>query len=229
MYLRCKTIDIVGDFLSDFQFCGMPRRGCDIASHIGKTLLDVGQVLNCSVLLLFLDLKNAFYSMVRQLVFEYGENDDVIAFAARELGLSGDLLEDFMHVLRCPPALRQARLPEHLQEIISQHYRSAWLVCNHTSPAFTHTGSKPGIPLADLLVIVAFTRANNVIRADLVSLGLINKLSWSGERELGVQQPRNDSTTLMCDTSYADDYMLGMLIQDCNTAIQACSGTFSIV
>ena len=134
-----------------------------------------------------------------------------------------------MHVLRCPPALRQARLPEHLQEIISQHYRSAWLVCNHTSPAFTHTGSKPGIPLADLLFIIAFTRANNVIRADLTSLGLINKLSWSGEREIGVQQPRNDATTLMCDTSYADDYMLGMLIQDCNTAIQASSVTFSIV
>ena len=33
----------------------------------------------------------------------------------------------------------------------------------------------------------------------------------------------------MCDTSYADDYMLRMLIQDCNTAIQACSVTFSIV
>ena len=120
-------------------------------------------------------------------------------------------------------------MPEHLQEIISQHYRSAWLVCKNTSPDFTHTGSKPGIPLADLLFIAAFTRAKNVIRADFTLLGLINKLSWSGERELGVRQPRNYSSALMCDTSYADDYMLGMLIQDCNTAIQACSVTFSIV
>ena len=107
--------------------------------------------MQVSVLLLFLDLKNAFYSMVRQPVFDDGANYDVIAFAARELGLSGDLLEDFMHILRCPPALRQARLPEHQQEIISQHYRSAWLTCQHSQPSFTHTGSKPGIPLADLL------------------------------------------------------------------------------
>ena len=61
--------------------------------------------MQVSVLLLFLNLQNAFYSMIRQLVFDDGENDDVIAFAARELGLSGDLLEDFMHILRCPPAL----------------------------------------------------------------------------------------------------------------------------
>ena len=107
-----------------------------------------------------------------------------------------------MHILRCPPALKQARLPEHLRETISQHYRSAWLVCKHTSPAFTHTGSEPGIPLADLFFSVAFTRANNIVRADLTSFGLINKLSWFGERELGARQPRNYSTALMCNTSW---------------------------
>ena len=85
------------------------------------------------------------------------KNDDVIAFAARELVRSGDLLQDITHILRCPPAFRQARLPEHLQEIISLHYRSAWLTCQHSQPSFTHTGSKPGMPLADLLFIVAFT------------------------------------------------------------------------
>ena len=188
-----------------------------------RRTFDAGQVVIRSVLLLFLNQKN-------KSVLQHGSTTcTLIAFEARELGLSADLLEDFMHILLCPPALRQARLPEHLQDIISQHYRSAWLVCKHTATALTHTGSKPGIPLADLLCIVAFTRANNVIRADRISLGLINKVSWSGERELGVRQPRNYSTALMCDTSYADDYMLGMLIHDCNTAIQACSATFSIV
>ena len=167
--------------------------------------------------------------MVRELVFYDGESDAVVAFAARELGLSGDLLEDFMHILRCPPALRQARLPEHLQEIISRHYRSAWLVCEHSSPAFTKTGSKPGIPLADLLFIVAFTRANHIIHADLIKLGLISKLPWTGTHELQQRQPQNYSTSLLCDTSYADDYMLAMLIFDCSTAIQVCKVTFSVI
>ena len=102
--MRCKIIDIVGDFLSAFQFCGRPRRGCDVASHIGKSVIDASRALQCSAFLLFIDLKNAFCSMVRELVFDFGECDDVVAFAARELGLSGDLLEDVMHISRCPPA-----------------------------------------------------------------------------------------------------------------------------
>ena len=110
-----------------------------------------------------------------------------------------------------------------------QHYRSAWLMCQHSQPDFTHTGSKPGIPLADLLFIVAFTRANNVIRADLLNLGLINKLPWSGNRTLGQKQPINDSSSRLCDTSYADDFLLGMLIFDNFTAIQKCRVTFSVI
>ena len=37
--------------------CGMPRRGCDIASHIGKSLLDAAQAWHCSALLLFFLIK----------------------------------------------------------------------------------------------------------------------------------------------------------------------------
>ena len=54
--IRSKIIDLWGDYFSDYQFAGRSKRGCDLASHVIKTLLDVGVALQASVLIMFLDL-----------------------------------------------------------------------------------------------------------------------------------------------------------------------------
>ena len=60
---------------------------------------------------MFVDVKNAFYSLVRRLVFEFGESDDMFAYLVSRLQLPPDLLRDFLHACRMPPAARIPRLP----------------------------------------------------------------------------------------------------------------------
>ena len=116
-------------------------------------------------LLVFVDVKNACYSLVRRLVFELGESDDIFAYLVSRLQLPPDLLRDFLHACRMPPAARIALLPPHLQAIVQQHYACTWLfVQDGTCPARTTSGSKPGIPCADIVFMLAFMRANSELR-----------------------------------------------------------------
>ena len=229
--LRAKTIDFASDYLGEYQFAGREKRGCDLASHVARTMLDYGKTLKATIVLLFVDLKNAVCSLLRSVVLRYGETDDVFAYIVKELKMPHDILTDLLDILREPPACRLAKMPEHLQGILQQHYQNTWLSVEHSSaPAKTCTGSQPGIPCADVLFMIAFTKANNCIRQELIQIGVLTKISWSGERKLRSSNINERPASLYVgDTSFADDLVLATVIRDNDTAIELTKIIFSIM
>ena len=59
---------------------------------------------NALFCLVFMDIKNACCSLLRSLVVEFGESDDMFAHIVKELKLPPDLLEELMFIVRTPPS-----------------------------------------------------------------------------------------------------------------------------
>ena len=80
------------------------------------------------------------------------------------------------------------------------------------------------------MFMLVFTRANNRVRCELQQLGLLSKLPWSGSRHLCRRSAQNAADqTLLCNTSNADDLVLGTIIHDNNLVINTAKVIFSII
>ena len=228
--LRTKTVNFATDFFGDYQFAGLPGKGCDLAHHALLAFMDYAAFLQVSSINIFVDCHNAFYSMVRSLVLEYGDNDQILAYVIQRMGRPQDLASEILEACHRPPAARLAMLPPHLQAVLQQHYSASWFFVEGASnPARTTTGSKPGIPAADICFMLIFARVTNEIRETFCTLGLAEKVSWSGNRfptkfEVG----NHGKSCTVCDVSFADDLVLMALCRDNNAVIAKATLMFEI-
>ena len=168
--------------------------------------------------------------MIFRLALEYGDSDDIIAYVVSRLQLPANILWDFHDVRRQPPAAHITWLPQHLQAIIQQHYSSTWLFVEGASaPARTSTGSKPGIPCADVCFMFAFTSVTNESREEFVTLGFVGNISWSGSRHpTTCSSDTNGESTVLCDTSFADHRLISTLCHDNSTLIDKAQLMFEM-
>ena len=181
--LRTKTVNFATDFFGDYQFAELPGKGCDLALHALLAFMEYAAFLQVSSIHIFVDCHNAFYSMLRSLVLEYGDNDQILAYVIQRMGLPQDVASEILEACHRPPAARLAMLPPHLQAVLQQHYSASWLFVEGASnPARTTTGSKPGIPAADICFMLIFARVTNEIRETFCTLGHAEQVLWSGYR-----------------------------------------------
>ena len=110
-FLRTKTNNFATDFFGDYQFAGLPGKGCDLAHHALLAFMDYAAFLHVSSIHIFVDCHNAFYSMVRSLVLEYGDNDQILAYVIQRMGLPQDVASEILEACHRPPAARLAMLP----------------------------------------------------------------------------------------------------------------------
>ena len=65
-------------------------------------------------------------------------------------------------------------VPDHLMRLLRNLVRHGWLVDQHADQcAFTFTGTRPGLPLADLLFNIAMIEVLNNVILDLQCLGIV--------------------------------------------------------
>ena len=75
--------------------------------------------------------------------------------------------------------------------------------------------------------MLAFTRANNCIRQELINLGLITKIPWSASSFLAAAlRSERDVVISIGDTSFVDDLVLPVVVIDSDTAIEVAGGMF---
>ena len=75
--------------------------------------------------LLYIDIKAAFYSVLRPLLYETGATEDGIARLVLLLDLPQSCIAPLLETLRQASALEQANLPKHAQALIASLYTTA--------------------------------------------------------------------------------------------------------
>ena len=67
-FLRSRLLSVVVHFLRDMHCGGIPSRGVDMASLLLRSFLARTSALRRSVLVVFYDVKTAFYTVIRQML-----------------------------------------------------------------------------------------------------------------------------------------------------------------
>ena len=168
--------------------------------------------------LIFVDVKSAFYSIMRQ--FALGDDHSLPHFfdVCARLGLSGDQVEVIRDTLALPPdcsisqAPPQARM--HLQDLL----KCTWFqVAGCSSVVSTCAGSRPGDPLADMLFGMLLIGPLKQLSVDLEAARLCPCIhvagilsEGSGERVSAPIASWHDDLVLMIATDSPDALLPGV-------------------
>ena len=159
---RILRSDLIGKFeryALPLQVGGLPGRAvaqgalCLVA--FGSACRQQGK----SSAVLFVDVRQAFYRMLRSHVVDIKRLDESVARLFQTLRLPKTSFADFAHELTHDSAVQQAEISEFLQAHLTESVSHTWFrLPNDPRISQTRKGSRPGDNLADLLFSFSFRR-----------------------------------------------------------------------
>jgi hypothetical protein len=127
--------------------------------------------------MLYLDLTEAFYRILRQLVVGGPASDELIIHVGQRLGMSADLMKDLHNLLDEPTALEAAGLPDHMRNAIrAVHVDTFFTVRGQGDVCRTQLGSRPGDSFADVIFSYLWSSILQKLQKTMTDLGLIDSI-----------------------------------------------------
>ncbi|CAK0859851.1 unnamed protein product [Prorocentrum cordatum] len=171
-YLRTMLNTTLAIALEDIQVGGRPKRGADMAVLAARLFTERSQAQGkCSMISCY-DLKEAFYSVVVQLVHGIPGEEDEVQEVLENLEVPLWAQPQLEHLMANPGILDTVLDGSHLAALIAEGYRNRW-----TSHRFSqnlmapHKGTRPGVPLADADFNLLFGRVHRMIDNYLAQRG----------------------------------------------------------
>ena len=165
---------------------------------------------------LFLDVVQAFYRAIRELVVRAHRDTDLddltVAAIVRAAGLPPTAMQQLADRLRDRAALSRSNVDPHTVAMVEQCYQAPWFVCEGSGQvSLPQRSFFPGQPLADVLFEIQMAECMQDARTQLLAEGFIYMLPQSDQpRSLGRlvscdPDDRPPDGLPMVDISYADD------------------------
>ena len=202
---RKPTLDYHLKTADPLQYGGTPGRGVDAASHVLRLFFKSCQIDKVSCAIFFLDIKSAYYRLLRKLAIGQTCSYNQGLRLLQTLGLPADAQYWLVKALHEPNALEEAGCPDWLRSIGANFHTCTWYQVrgDHTTIS-TLRGTRPGDGYADLLFNVVLSRVLQAIEEELTEAGLDITLTWNGVRSFDVQ-PAGQHTTKALNVVWADD------------------------
>ena len=171
--IRQHQTTLFSAFLQREQIGGRPRAPVTLGVHIGRAFLRARKAQGHNVAMLYLDLTEAFYRILRPLVVGGEIEDELVLYVGARLGLTEDLLADLHRHLAEPTAVECAHLPRHLQLTLrALHQDTHFHVKGQEDSCRTRLGSRPGDCFADVIFSYLWCRILTRLQDQLSSLGI---------------------------------------------------------
>ena len=130
--------------LFDNQIGGQRKAPVTLGVHLTRAYFRHHHLRQQPVALIFLDLSEAFYRVIRPLAVGGCTDDETLALVASRLGLPEAILEDLRQHLTSDHATKEAQLPTHLQRaLFALHLDYALAYWATTRRLLHHHGNAP--------------------------------------------------------------------------------------
>lgn len=175
--IRQRQSDLFGRFLQTEQLGGRPKVPVTLGVHLGRAFIRAKKRQGHSVAMLFVDLTEAFYRILRPLVLGGPVTDELIMHVGNRLGLSDDLLGDLYQHLSEPAAVHAAGLPGHVQNALRAiHTDTHFRVLGQGDVCRTRLGSRPGDCFADIIFSYLWGRILHRLQGILEDMHIVEKI-----------------------------------------------------
>lgn len=164
--LRSRLLVAWEKAMSTLQFGGRPGFGTDMAHHYAHAFLSWARWSVTPASLIFLDLTAAFYSVLRQGLFQNEICDQHLCYAFQSLGISSDELREVISTVSSEAAVEGVSM--HCDLVMKGLFEGTHFAMVGL-PGVTHTskGTRPGDPVADLLFNMAMSLIQRSVRRKL--------------------------------------------------------------
>ena len=150
--LRLHQASVYEKYLVRQQIGGQRKAPVTLGVHLARAYLRFQKSRQRSIALIFLDLSEAFYRVVRPLAVGGQIDDETLALVASRLGLPSTILDDLRLHLTSATATQSAQLPQHLQRaLLALHMDTHWHIGNQQDACCTSIGTRPGDAFADVI------------------------------------------------------------------------------
>eukprot|EP00435_Cladocopium_sp_Y103_P031350 s1240_g7.t3 len=192
--LRTKQMQLYERFLQRQQIGGRAGVPVVLGSHMVRAFQRLCTQLKRPSALLFIDLQEAFYRVVRPLVTESVITDELLAMTAQRIGLAPGFLHDLHQALGEPCALRAAQVPEHLRRAISAlHQDTYFKLPFQEDRVITQLGSRPGDSFADIIYGYLMARVLKKFEDDMTARGILLSVPLQEGLQLDVDSEASSS------------------------------------
>eukprot|EP00435_Cladocopium_sp_Y103_P056434 s522_g19.t1 len=170
---------------------------------------------------IFLDLREAFYRVLRPLVLSGDVSDQALAQLAARLHLPDTVLHDLRRHLQEPGATERADMPPHLRRALrAMHLDTHWHIGDQLDVCCTTIGTRPGDALADVIFGYLWSRVLQTFKdAVAVSDAFDCFPADSDLRVFGRSVATDQPDVAFMGPCWMDDLCLALSAPTCNELI----------
>ena len=174
---RLHQSDLYECFLQNQQLGGRRRVPVTLCMHTARSFLRRCCSQHMSAGMIFLDLQEAFYRVVRPLVTDTITEDETLAKMAHRLQMTPEALHDLYELIKDSNTAEQAGLSAVQRRYLAAlHTDTGFRLRGQTTSCRTEIGSRPGDCFADIVFGYAWARLLRTFEQELSRLGLIEEI-----------------------------------------------------
>ena len=175
--LRSHQSTLYESYLQHQQLGGRRKIPVTLCLHVARSFLRECSLEKHCAGMIFLDLQEAFYRVVRPLVAETRFDDHMIAQMAKRLQMDDNALHELHALLSEPTAVEQAGLnPIQQRYVAALHTDTGFRLKGQHSSIRSQIGSRPGDCFADIIFGYAWARLLKSFESDLQQLDLLESV-----------------------------------------------------
>ena len=219
--LRRQLLDAWSSVLMHLQFGGVKGMAADLAHHCLQAHLAHAAHFKLPVGILFVDMKAAFYSVVRQGLFPEGPDAAPFLHAMYQLGISPQHVADLMTTAHSDAAV--TGISEHAVALLRDLMERTFFQVDGVDPVvLTTQGTRPGDPVGDaffnLAMAVILRKVTNRIQAN-------TSAEWQGQAATvaSFDQICTPAHFAWFEVAFVDDCALA-LRAPCNDQLRGLAG-----
>ena len=227
--VRSRATGPLADISSPLQIGGLPCMPVTIASQAIRLFQSGAQRRKASYSLVFLDLREAFYRVIRHLFTGSRFNDEDFAALASQLRLKPDVLATLHQHMQADSLPQAAGASQWVSMSLSEILDCTWFRFRR-SPTVVQTGigSRPGDNCTDLLFSYLFACVLRDLQEELRRAQVLVHLPWDpawlGQIQSPSQYAANTGLLPVMDSTWMDDLSL-MVMSTSAAALPATTAT----
>eukprot|EP00435_Cladocopium_sp_Y103_P071932 s558_g38.t1 len=175
--LRQRHNGLYTAYMQTQQLGGRPKMPVGVPLHLSRAFLRWQKGLHRPTALVFLDLTEAFYRVVRPFALGGHLSDDDVAVIAARLGFDADTLHQFHAQLQQPSALQEIGASAFVERFLQALHSDTWFrVGSEGSLVRTTLGSRPGDSYADVVFGLLWAKLLNRYEQLLLQHGVLEMI-----------------------------------------------------
>eukprot|EP00435_Cladocopium_sp_Y103_P012460 s1027_g3.t1 len=220
--LRLHQASIYELYLQRQQIGGQRKAPVTYGVHVARAYHRAQKSRKRPSAFIFLDLREAFYRVLRPLALSGDFSDTALAQLAARLNLSDNILHDLRRHLQEPGATERAGMPPHLSRTLrALHLDTHWYISGQSDACSTTIGSRPGDAFADIVFGYLWSRVLQTFREAVDAMDVFDRFPADSDLQVFGRSVATDNPEIhFMGPCWMDDLCIALSSHSCTDLIR---------